>query len=113
MVKYEIKTDTAENLYDGHGKAFFRRCLEESEYPDNCGLASLIELEKGTSIGYHQHTGDSEMYCFVEGEGVYKENGKEYEIKPGMVTMLYDGGWHGMENTGDGALKFFAVIFKK
>ena len=85
MVKYELKKEYDEGLCGGKGKAIFHRCLEESEF-----------------------------YYFLEGTGTYDDNGKgEYEIKPGMVTMTYDGEGHALANTGDTPMKFMAVIIKE
>lgn len=114
MIKYELKKEYDKDLCDGKGNAIFHRCLEESEFGKNHNLLTIVEIEPGATVGFHKHHGESEFYYFLEGTGTYDDNGKgEYEIKPGMVTMTYDGEGHALANTGDTPMKFMAVIIKE
>lgn len=48
--------------------------------------------------------------CILSGTGLYTDDGKTYEVHAGDTTYCADGHCHGLENTGDGDLKFMALI---
>lgn len=86
--------------------------------PDNSPEGSVftmvasMSLEPGASVGYHVHEDDEEVYNIVSGRGLYSDNGTEIEVGPGDVTLAPKGTGHGLKNTGDEPLVFFAVIGK-
>ena len=77
-----------------------------------CGLYAHVTLEPGCTLGVHGHTGETETYYLLSGEGVYHDNDKSYPVKAGDVTFCEDGGTHGLDNTGDTELTFMALIIK-
>lgn len=102
----------AEQVEGGKGRMQRDRLLEGDQLGGVCTYAAQISLEPGCSIGYHQHSGDSEMYFLTEGDALYTENGTEYQVKKGDVLYCADGSFHGIENTGAEMLRFVAVIQK-
>ena len=113
MVGKNFKTEKASELVGGKGSALMIYHLEDSELPEKCGIFAEIVLEPGATVGYHQHVGDNELYYIIEGKGLYTENGEEYEVDAGTRTMVYDGDFHGLDNTGEEPLKFLAVVIKE
>ena len=73
-------------------------------------LASRIELEPGASIGLHLHDCDEEVYAIVSGNGIYEYDEGECPALPGDIFTTKKGMSHGLRNTGDGPLVFFAVV---
>ena len=71
---------------------------------------SSLTLDPGCSIGYHQHTGDSEMYYIFEGSGSYTDNGETYPVSAGDVVFCHDGESHGIVNDGDVPLRMVALM---
>ncbi len=102
----------AEHVEGGEGRMLRDRLLESEQLGGVCTYAAQISLEPGCSIGYHQHSGDSEMYFLTEGEATYTENDIEYQVKKGDVLYCENGSFHGIANTGSGMLSFVAVIQK-
>lgn len=99
-----------ENLCGGKGITTFKRLLGEKELNGKCGMFAQLTVEKGGSIGYHIHKGESETYYILSGQGLYNDNGQEREVGPGDVTFTPNGSGHGIVNTGDGDLVFMGLI---
>ena len=114
MIKKELTVENAEKLGgDGKGKAVLKHFLCGDELPAKAGLVCKIELEAGGSVGYHKHVGEGEMYYIIKGHGEYQENGETMPISEGMITMVYDGDSHGLQNSDDGVMEFLAFIIKE
>lgn len=69
-------------------------------------------LVLSSSLGYHEHHGESETYYILTGEGNYDDNGRIRPVKAGDVTFTPDGCGHALTNTGDTDLVFMALIIK-
>ncbi len=73
-------------------------------------MVATVDLDPGSSIGYHIHENDEEMYQVLSGNGLYSDNGRDVEIKRGDVMVCPRGEGHSITNTGDAPLIFLAVI---
>lgn len=73
---------------------------------------AMMQLEPGSSIGYHAHTGDMEYYLILDGEGKFNDNGEETRVASGDLTITKDGESHSLENDTLEPLTFLALIVK-
>ena len=64
----------------------------------------------GNGIGFHIHTGDSEIYYVYSGKGEYNDNGTIVPIEAGDVTFCPPGTGHGVMCVGDEPLELIALI---
>ena len=112
MINKCIKGENVKDLAGGSGDAVMSKLFQGDDLPAKAGLMAVIDLMPGSEVGYHQHVGDNELYWIIEGEGEYTENGETTLVKGGMATLVHEGGWHGLKNTGSEPLKMFAVIIK-
>lgn len=99
-----------ENMRGGKGTAEVVHLLNPDEMKDKGRLFAENILPPGTSIGIHPHHGDTEAYFFLEGTGLYQNNEETFQVKAGDLTVVDDGDLHGIENTGEGPLRFIALI---
>ncbi|MDR1733209.1 MAG: cupin domain-containing protein [Synergistaceae bacterium] len=71
-------------------------------------------LPPGSSLGYHQHTDNEELYVILSGKGTFYDEGKVAKtVGPGDMTLTLKGQSHGLVNTGSEPLVFLAVIATK
>ncbi|MEI7025345.1 cupin domain-containing protein [Paenibacillus sp. y28] len=64
-----------------------------------------MELPPGTSIGYHPHQDDEEMYIILEGSGMMTVNGEAREVRAGDTILNKPYGSHGLYNHSQRDLK--------
>lgn len=105
-----MKIEKIEKMCDGNGHVIIKHLLSEKEMKDKCRLYAEVTLEKGCSLGFHEHHGESETYYIVSGNGIYSDNGRLRMVKAGDVTFTPDGEGHALTNTGDDSLVFMALI---
>ena len=99
-----------ENMCGGTGHVIIKDILEGDELKGKCGLYSQVTIEKGCSLGYHEHHGETETYYILSGQGEYDDNGVKRPVKAGDITITPDGKGHGLANTGETDLVFMALI---
>ena len=49
-----------ENMCGGKGHVIIKDILEGDELKGKCGLYAQVTIEKGCSLGYHEHHGETE-----------------------------------------------------
>ncbi len=65
------------------------RVLDESTYADgHHSLTKSITLNPGKSISYQRHLHRSEVWTFVEGDGLFVLEGKKKSIKAGDMVII-------------------------
>ena len=104
----EIKK--VENMHGGEGHVIIKRLLDEKQLNGKCGLYAEVTIEPGSSLGYHEHHGESETYYILSGKGIYSDNGDLRMVEAGDVTFTPDGKGHALTNSGDEDLVFMALI---
>jgi len=71
-----------ENMCGGKGHVIIKDILEGDELKGKCGLYAQVTIEKGCSLGYHEHHGETETYYILSGEGEYDDNGVKRPVSP-------------------------------
>lgn len=96
----------------GDGQATFRHLKGACEMPDSCKLYAEITVYPGSSIGWHEHHGDSEIYYVLSGTAEYNDNGRMRRVYPGEMTFTTDGMGHEIKPYGKEPLVFMALIIR-
>ena len=109
-----LKPKTAEqytDLHGGRGNVTISKHLGAHDV-NGLDLFAKVVVEKGGSIGYHEHLEDSEGYYILSGAADFIDaDGTHKPIVPGDLCLITKGQSHGIVNTGEGALEFLAVVF--
>lgn len=108
--KDDQTTSIREHMRDGSGSAKLTALF--NELPANARLFSTITLEPGSSIGYHVHENETEMFYFVSGFARVRDDDEFYEMLPGDAMATFSGHGHAVESIGPGPLVLVACIIK-
>lgn len=109
----ELAAQTMEKPRGGTGTAI------RMAYELACGFKgevtnfAMMALQPESSIGYHQHVGDMEMYLILDGTARTEDNGTQATLNPGDLMITKDGEWHSLVNESkDTPVSFLAIIIK-
>jgi quercetin dioxygenase-like cupin family protein len=91
--------------HGGQGQVKNVRLFEAEDFDTRLRFIYYLEMEPGTSIGYHQHGDNEEAYIVIEGNGLMTVNNEARQVKTGDVILNKPGWSHGLENTSDHVLK--------
>lgn len=105
-----MKTDVIKEMCDGDGEVIISHVLGEKELNGKCGLYAQVTINPSSSLGYHEHHGESETYYILSGEAKYDDNGTKRIVKAGDVTFTPDGCGRALKPTTDEPVVFMALI---
>jgi mannose-6-phosphate isomerase-like protein (cupin superfamily) len=81
---------------------------------DNKDLNNLVlsstRLYRGQSTRGHSHTGQEEVYFFVQGFGHMRIDSTTFPIAPGDIVLIPDGAFHQVINDGETHMLFNCVF---
>lgn len=84
--------------------------LSKEELQGAGRLFAVSILPPGSSIGYHKHDSDFEVYYILSGEAEVNLDGEIRRLRPGDMTCCADGSSHGISNPGNEELRYIAAI---
>lgn len=109
--KKEILTEFFEHKFGGDGSISVDSLNVNDEELNGKGrVLAHTTVMPGSSIGFHKHNGESEIYYIISGEGEFNDDGKLVPVHPGDVTYTFSGMGHGIRNTGNIPLEVVAII---
>lgn len=76
---------------------------------DNCRIMRVV-VHPHSSLGWHQHAGNSEIVYILSGQGKVKVEGGFEELTPGTCHYCAEGQFHAIMNDGEEDLVAFAVV---
>ncbi len=81
---------------------------------DNKSLKNLVlsstRLYRGQATRGHSHTGQEEVYFFVQGTGMMQVGQEEFVVNAGDIVVIPDGAFHRVSNDGEMHLLFNCVF---
>jgi quercetin dioxygenase-like cupin family protein len=107
----ETKTRVA--MREGPGSVLIKDvCAKEDLYEKSRLFAQMV-LKKNCGIGYHEHSGEKEIFLINKGKAIYNDDGNELEVCAGDVLICEDGHGHAITNLNDEDCEFTALIVLK
>ena len=82
-------------------------------YNDDSYRIISTAIHPGGSIGIHKQGSGDDMNYILSGTGKAICNGKEEELKPGVMHICPKGSEHSIVNTGEEDLVLLTIVVKK
>lgn len=99
-----------ENMRGGRGTVRIEHFWTKEELRSKARLCARLILEPGTSIGFHEHVDEEEVFVVLSGSGRLTDAGAEDLVHAGDTILTGAGAGHAIEAVGTEALELFAVI---
>lgn len=107
----KTNNSTITGMMGGKGSLEIREILPKKELMGHGTLYAHVVIHPHSSIGYHQHIGNTEPYYILSGHGVFEDNSHALtEVGPGDVCLIRCGESHGLENPHDEPLEIMALV---
>ena len=96
-IKKAVENLTPRPMYEERRWGTYR-VLDDSYYADGRhSLTKSITLKPGRNISYQIHHHRSEVWTFVEGEGIFVLDGKEQRVAAGDTVIISVEHWHAIK----------------
>ena len=114
IVKNFLETEgDMQQSHQGEGLVSNVKLFSQEEFETNLTFIIYTEIPPGSSIGYHQHGANEEVYVVLEGRGIMNTNGELREVHTGDVILNKPGWSHGLKNTFDEILRILVFEVNK
>jgi len=110
VVKKEQMTHEVRNAWRGGEGAPEITHLCPEKKPEGWRFMSVVDFLPGESIGDHVHSGETELYYVLEGEGTVIDNGVPVMVTAGDALITGNGAGHSIKNTGKDKLSILAIV---
>lgn len=96
-IKTAVENLTPRPMYEERRWGTYR-VLDDTRYADGShSLTKSITLKAGKNISYQVHHHRSEVWTFVEGDGLFVLNGREQRVKSGDTVVIPVGHHHAVK----------------
>jgi len=107
----EFEKIVKKEMRGGSGQVLIEKLWNnETELKANNRLFAKLTLEPGSTIGFHKHENEEEVFVILKGVAKMDDNGKEETLYPGDTILTADGAGHSVKSVGNEALEMMAVI---
>ena len=109
----DFSKEVRKGMRGGDGEVLIERLWEpETEIKADNRLFAKLTLEPGSSIGFHRHEGEEEVFYVIRGEAEADDDGEIVHLFTGDTIMTGGGAGHAIKSVGDEPLELLAVISK-
>jgi len=91
--------------HGGDGKINFCRPFETTDFESDLSFIDYVEVPPDSTIGYHQHSQNEEIYFIVDGKGEMRVNGETRTVTQGDLIVNKKTWKHAIKNTSNLSLK--------
>jgi mannose-6-phosphate isomerase-like protein (cupin superfamily) len=105
----DMEKQVREKMRGGNGPVEILHIFRQEELKGKTRLFARMRIPPGSSIGYHVHEGEEEIFYILAGTGHVIEQGVSSDVGPGDAVLTGAGG-HSIENRRDAPLELLAVI---
>lgn len=113
MVK-KTRVVEVENARGGRGSIEMHHFLEEDELLGHGTIFAKVVIKPNSSIGWHQHIGNTEPYAILKGEAVFIDNDEtKTVVKSGDVCVIKVGEYHSIENNTNEDVEMIAFVMNE
>ena len=103
MIKNYLTTKKQhqESSHGGTGPVELFEIWQNSDFESNIDFIDRVVIPPGSTIGFHKHGENEEMYIVLEGTGSMKIEDEEVAVKKGDMILNPASGRHGLTNNSD------------
>ena len=81
----------------------------DSDFRSNVDFIDRVVVPPGSTIGFHRHGENEEMYIVLEGKGLMKIENEETPVSKGDMILNPMGGRHGLVNNSSEKIDLLVI----
>ncbi|MBR2373454.1 MAG: cupin domain-containing protein [Lentisphaeria bacterium] len=106
-----FRTEIRDNMRGGDGSVKIEHFWEPGkEMLSSNRMAAKLTLAPGSSIGFHNHDKEDEIFIIVKGTAEVDDNGEVSILNAGDTLLTGNGAGHAVRNIGKCDLEIIAII---
>ena len=106
----DMENEVRDRMRDGTGAVEIVHVFRSRELKGHTRLFARLRLAAGSSIGFHRHEGEEEIFYILSGKGQVTDGSTISQVGPGDAVLTASGEGHSIENLDQEPLDFMATI---
>lgn len=98
-----------EGSHDGQGVVDLYEIWKRSDFKSNVDFIDRVVIPPKSTIGYHQHGNNEEMYIVLSGQGTMTIDNEAVTVKTGDMILNPAYGAHGLVNDSDSDIDLLVI----
>jgi uncharacterized cupin superfamily protein len=99
-----------EQCHRGVGTINHTSIYTKADFDTKIQFINYVEIPPASSIGFHRHREDEEVYIIIEGSGIMIVNDEQTRVKPGDILLNKPHWGHELLNDSNEILR--ALVFE-
>lgn len=111
MIKNFIQANKQiqDSSHGGSGKVDLYEIWSGDNFKSNIDFIDRVVIPPGSTVGYHKHDNNEEMYIVLEGQGTMTINGTSTKISKGDMILNPPYNEHGLVNDSNENIDLLVV----
>ncbi|MEZ9819938.1 cupin domain-containing protein [Shewanella sp. 10N.286.45.A1] len=105
----DAKKQSLAKSHDGSGQYDLYEIWNRADFSSNVDFIDRVVIPPNSTVGYHKHANNEEIYIVIEGQGAMNLNGKDISIKKGDMILNQPFGEHGLVNNSDSVIDILVI----
>ena len=107
----ETEKQIQHSAHEGVGSVELYEIWGKSDFASNCDFIDRQVIPPNSTVGYHKHGNNEEMYIILEGSGTMTIDGKKFTVKKGDMIKNQPYGEHGLVNDSNANIELLIIQF--
>ncbi len=111
MIKNFLRTpkQVQETSHSGQGAVDLYEIWGRSDFKSNVEFIDRVVVPPHSTIGYHRHGNNEEMYIVLDGQGTMTMGSKSVTVEKGDMILNPAYGEHGLVNDSDSPIDLLVI----
>ena len=110
MIRNFLETEKQiRSAHDGVGVTELYEIWSKSDFISRCDFIDRQVIPPNSTVGYHKHGNNEEMYIILEGTGTMTIAGQQVKVKKGDMIKNPPYGEHGLINDSDANIDILII----
>ena len=105
------KKQIQHSAHNGKGDVELYEIWNKSDFISNCDFIDRQVIPPNSTVGYHKHGNNEEMYIILEGSGVMTINNQKVKVQKGDMIKNPPYGEHGLVNNSKANIDILIIQF--
>ena len=105
----ETEKQIQESAHEGVGSVELYEIWGKSDFVGHCDFIDRQVIPPNSTVGYHKHGNNEEMYIILEGSGTMTIDNEEFKVKKGDMIKNRPYGEHGLVNDSNSDIDLLII----
>jgi len=105
----ETEKQIQHSAHGGVGDVALFEVFGRNDFASNCQFVDRQIIPPNSTVGYHKHGNNEELYIILQGSGMMTIDGENFRVKKGDIIKNRPYGEHGLVNDSNEDIELLII----